>query len=390
MTDTPTRRRPNAAMLAMPRSGIREIMDLTWGRDDVLRLEVGEPDFTTPGHIVEAAVEATRRRTGYTANQGTAQLREAVADKLGRVNGLAADPDEVVITVGAVNALFSTLRALVSDGDGVLVPDPGWPNYRSMIAMVGARALSYPLLAPTWEPDLDALDAAIRASDARVIIVNSPGNPTGGVWSAETTEAVMRLAAEHDLHVLSDEVYEEMVFDGAHHSPKRFDADGRVITISSCSKTYAMTGWRVGYLAADRTLAQTIAKLQEAVVACPNDVAQSAAVAALRGPQDAVGEMRAAYHARRDLAVAALREAGLLAGEPRGAFYAFADVSAATTDTMAFARGLVSDHGVSVAPGETFGPQAAGLVRLSLASSEDTIAEGIRRIARLVAEWPGA
>lgn len=390
MTDTAARRRPNPQLTAMPRSGIREIMDLTWDREDVLRLEVGEPDFATPAHIVEAAVEAASKHTGYTANNGTAELREAVADKFARVNGLAVDADQVVVTVGAVNALFSALRALVSDGDGVLVPDPGWPNYRSMIAMVGAREIPYPLLCPTWEPDLERLEHLIREDDARVLVVNLPGNPTGCVWREETIDAVMRLAVENDLFVISDEVYEQLVFEGEHISPARFDNDGRVITVSSCSKTYAMTGWRVGYLAADRATAQTVAKLQEAVVACPNDVSQSAAVAALRGPQSGVAEMCAAYRGRRDMAVAALRDSDLLVSEPRGAFYAFADVRAATCDTMAFARRLVAEYSVSVAPGETFGTQAAGLVRISLASSEETIKEGIRRIASLVREWPRA
>jgi aspartate/methionine/tyrosine aminotransferase len=379
---------PNEAIGAMPRSGIREIMDLTWGRTDVLRLEVGEPDFGTPEHVIEAAARAAADgQTGYTANQGTAVLREAIREKLARVNGIEATQEEVVVTVGAVNALLSALLVLVERGDGILLPDPGWPNYHAMATMVGADVIPYPLSAPTWEPDLDELERLCRQPNAKVLVINSPGNPTGGVWSSDTIDAVLELARANDLYVLSDEVYEEIVFAGEHVSPGSRDDDGRVITVSSASKTYAMTGWRIGYLATTESLAGVIAKVQESTVACPNSIAQAAAVAALCGPQDCVGAMRAAYRERCGLAVAALREEDLLVAEPRGAFYAFADVSAATRDTMAFARKLVADYGVSVAPGATFGANADGLVRLSLASSPEVIREGIGRLGRAVREW---
>jgi aspartate/methionine/tyrosine aminotransferase len=201
-------------------------------------------------------------------------------------------------------------------------------------------------------------------------------------------ERVVEIARDHGLYVVSDEVYEEMVFEGAHTSPARFDGDGRVVTVSGVSKTYAMTGWRVGYLAASPEVAALAAKLQEPLVACAASVSQKAAEAALRGPQDCVAVMRDAYRLRRDVAVAALDEAGLLVTVPRGAFYILADVSRATEDTYAFARALVADHGVAVAPGDTFGPGGRGLVRLSLASASDVIEEGIARLAAAVESWP--
>jgi aspartate aminotransferase len=389
---TATLRAACRAITAMPRSGIREVMDLSRGRPGVLHLEVGEPDFPTPAHVVEAGARALRDgHTGYTANAGTAELREAIAAKLAARNGIRADVDEIVVTHGAVNALLTSLMALVEPGEGILVPDPGWPNYLMMATMLGAEPIPYPLDRDAgYEPDLDALAQRAASPGAKVMIVNSPANPTGAVWSREIVQQVVAIAREHGLYVLSDEVYEEMVFEGEHVSPARFDEDGRVVTVSAVSKTYAMTGWRIGYLAAGRELAGLVAKTQEAIVACPNAMAQVAAEAALTGPQDCVAEMRDAYRGRRDVAVAGLRAAGLLVNEPSGAFYIFADVAHATTDTAAFARSLVVDHGVAVAPGTTFGPGAEGLVRLSLASAADVIEEGIARLETAVRAWGAA
>jgi aspartate/methionine/tyrosine aminotransferase len=200
------------------------------------------------------------------------------------------------------------------------------------------------------------------------------------VWSRETVRAVVEIAREHGLFVLSDEVYEEIVFEGEHVSPAIFDDDGRVLTVSAVSKTYAMTGFRIGYIAATHELAQLVAKTQEAIVACPSSVSQVAAEAALTGPQDCVAAMRDAYRRRRDVAVEGLGD--LLTSVPRGAFYIMARVPAA--DTAAFARALVIDHGVAVAPGSTFGPRGVGTVRLSLASPAGVIEAGIARLARAV------
>jgi aspartate/methionine/tyrosine aminotransferase len=367
----------------MPRSGIREVMDLARGRAGVLHLEVGEPDFTTPAHIVEAGARALRDgHTRYTANAGTASLREAIAAKLARHNGLAVESEQVVVTHGAVNALLTALMVLVEPGDGILMPDPGWPNYQMMATMLGAEAVAYPLDPQTgYEPDLERLAELCARPGAKVLMVNSPGNPTGAVWRRETVRQVVEIACAHGLYVLSDEVYEEIVFEGEHVSPARFDGDGRVVTVSAVSKTYAMTGWRIGYLAATRELAELVAKTQEAIVACPNAAAQVAAEVALTGPQDFVAEMRDAYRLRRDVAVRGLAASGLLVTEPHGAFYILADVSRATDDTAAFARQLVVEHGVAVAPGSTFGPGGAGLVRLSLASPTAVIEEGIARLS---------
>lgn len=381
---------PAAAVAGMRRSGIREVMDLAASHRDVVHLEVGEPDFPTPPHVVEAAARAAAEGyTKYTANRGLESLREVLAEKLARANGVEADPEQIVVAAGGVNALVESLFALVEPGDEILVGDPCWPNYEMMAAALGARLVRYPLDRDrSYEPDLDRLAALVRSPRAKVVLVNSPGNPTGSVWRRETVERVYEIVDERNLYLVTDEVYEDIVFEGEHVSPASVDGAERVISVFSFSKSYAMTGWRVGYAVASRPLADTIAKVQEAFVSCAATVSQKAAEAALLGPQDCVAEMRAGYRARRDVAVASLRDHGLFVTNPNGAFYILADISAATLDTNAFARRLVAQHRVAVAPGDTFGPAGAGLVRLSLAASTDSIEEGIRRLADGVRAWP--
>lgn len=378
------------AVAEMRRSGIREVMDLAASHSDVIHLEVGEPDFPTPMHIVEAAAAAAAAGyTKYTLNRGLLSLREALAEKLARVNGIEADPESIVVTTGGITALAEALLALVEAGDEILLPDPAWPNYEMLAAVLGARVVRYPLDRDRgYEPDLDRLAELARSPRAKVILVNSPGNPTGAVWSRETVERVVEIASAANVYLLTDEVYEEIVFEGEHVSPASLDEDGRVVSTFSFSKSYAMTGWRVGYVVASPRIAEIIAKTQEALVSCAASVSQKAAEAALLGPQDCVAEMRDAYRERRDLAVAALREHGLFVTRPEGAFYIVADIGSATSDTYGFARRLVSEHRVAVAPGETFGPAGAGFVRLSLAASRASLEEGIRRVAEGVARWP--
>jgi aspartate/methionine/tyrosine aminotransferase len=381
---------PSRSAAAMRRSGIREVLDLASERPGTLHLEIGEPDFPTPAHVVEAAARAAAEGyTKYTVNRGLPSLREAIRAKLAERNGLDVTMEEIVVTVGGDNGLFEALLSLVEPEDAILIPDPGWPNYEMMAAALHAVPLRYPLeRSRDFEPDLDALAELAGDPRAKVLLVNSPGNPTGAVWRRATLERVLEIAQERDLYLLSDEVYEEIVFEGEHFSPATLDAEGRVVTVFSASKTYAMTGWRLGYVVASRQLSELIAKVQEPVVSCATAVAQKAAEAALLGPQDCVAEMRNAYRRRRDATVAALRETGLFVTEPRGAFYIFADIGRATLDTYAFSRWLVVEHGVAVAPGDTFGPGAAGLVRLSLATASEILEEGVARLARAVEAWP--
>jgi aspartate aminotransferase/aminotransferase len=380
-------RAPSRSVAALERSGIRELTDLALGRGgDVIRLELGEPDFPTPPHVLEAAARAAADGfTKYTANRGLSSLREAICAKLAARNGLSVEPEQVVVTTGGVTGIFEALAVLVERGEQVLVPDPGWPNYAMAAATLGAEPVRYPLVrADGFQPDLDALARLARRPRAKAIVVNSPSNPTGAVWPRATLEGVLGIARERDLYVVSDEVYEELVFEGEHVSPAGLDGDGRVVTVFSFSKTYAMTGWRVGYAVGARPVSDLIAKAQEAIVACAPGIAQKAAEAALAGPQSCVAEMRAAYRRRRDRTVAALRRCGCFVTEPRGTFYVLADVGRAERDTYAFARRLLADEGVAVAPGEAFGRRGAGLVRISVATAPDALEEGVARLARAV------
>lgn len=365
----------------MPRSGIRVILDLAQ-RSGVIHLEIGQPDFPTPTHIVEAADAAARAGyTGYTANAGLPELREAISSTIARDNGVETSPDHVVVTVGAMGALYAASVAVLEPGDQVLVPDPGYPNYQMAATLCGSESICYPLLPENgYQPDLEALHAMIGPR-SKAIIVNSPSNPTGAVLSEASLQAVVDLAERHDLYVISDECYEKILFDGAHISAASLaPGSDRFFTISSVSKSYAMTGWRLGYVVAPAPIAPHLAKLQESMVSCAPILSQHAAIAALTGPQDAVDEMCAAYRRRRDLAVELLRPHGLCRYQPGGAFYLLLDLPGDVTDTYEYSKRLLCERDVAVAPGETFGARGAGRVRISLANSEELLREGIERL----------
>lgn len=372
--------------LAMPESGIRRITNAAVAMPDCIRLEMGEPQFATPAHICDAAAQAAHDGfTKYTVSQGLMSLREAMSAKLARVNGLDVPPERIVATNGALSGLFTTCLALLGPGDEMLIPDPGWPNWEMMIIAAGGRVVRYPTPAAAgFLPDIAAMDALVTPR-TRAIIVNSPSNPTGAVMPAALVEQLVAFARRHDLWVVSDECYDECVFDGDHVSTARFDTDGRVISLFSCSKTYAMTGWRVGYAAVPDQAIGVIAKLQQPVLGNICSVAQKAAEAALTGPQDCVATMRDYYRDRRDQAVAMLAAADMPVAVPGGAFYLMVDVSAANPDATAFAFDLLRNHGVAVAPGETFGPGGAGLVRVALCASEEAIERGLGTLIEVVA-----
>lgn len=376
----------------MKRSGIREIMDLAAGREDILHLEVGQPDFATPAHIVEAGCEAARSGyTTYTPNKGLIEVRASIAAKLKRVNGIDAVPDDIVITAGAVNALVECLAALVSPGDSVLIPDPGWPNYQMMADVLSAEAVLYPLLpSEGFLPDLEKLEHLAATTKAKVLLINSPGNPTGAVFPREIMERLVDIAAKYDMYVLSDECYEQVVFEGEHVSPASLGEADRVLSVFSMSKSYAMTGWRMGYVTGPSHIMDLVAKVQEPMISCATSIAQKAGQAALDGDQGCVREMTESYQARRDTAVSILQRGNLLVSIPHGAFYVMADVSAVGSDSYAFARRLITEASVAVAPGQTFGPSGAGMVRLSLATTSADLREGTERLVKAVSQWGDA
>jgi aspartate/methionine/tyrosine aminotransferase len=385
MPAVPIMKPPAKAPQKMPRSGIREILDLASRLPDVIHLEIGEPDFATPEHIVAAAHDAMRAGfTRYTANAGMLSLREAIATKLGRRNRIKATPDQIVVTHGSMGGLALALLAILEPGDEVLVPDPGWPNYFMMASSRAISSRPYPLVRATmFQPDIAALESLVT-SKTKAIIVNSPSNPTGAVFSEKTVVNLIECARRHDLYLVSDEAYEDIVFEGTHYSPDAYDNEGRTISVFSLSKSYAMTGWRIGYVAARPEIAALIAKLQEAYYACACSVSQKAAEAALTGDQRCVAMMRDAYRERRRLAISILERHQLDFCVPQGTFYMLVSIGQCGMDSYQFSRQLLEEEKVAVAPGATFGRAAEGFVRVSLTASPGLIEAGIENLCQFV------
>ena len=377
---------PSSIASSMPVSRIREIMELAWKDPGAIHLEVGEPDFPTPEHVVEAAHEAARAgHTRYAPNAGLPELREALAEKVARRNGYEARPEQVVVTQGGIQALYLVLRALLEPGDEVLLPDPAWPNFRMIAHLLGARVLSYPLVAGgDFLPRLEDLERLVTPR-TRAILVNSPSNPLGTVLPRELVEALLAFARRQGLWFISDEVYDEVVFDDVFVSAGAVaDPGDRLVSVYSFSKVYAMTGWRVGYLVAPPDVAKLLTGMQEPIISCVNTPAQLAALAAISGPQEIVREMSGAYRARRDELLEILARGDLPSSQPSGAFYVWTDVSEAGLPSMDLARSLIEREHVAVAPGSAFGELGEGYVRLSLASSREDLLHGASRLVRFV------
>ena len=352
---------------------------------DVINLGTGDPDFDTPSLLVEAALEAIRSGyTHYVSSAGIAELRTAIAEKLGKENGLDFDPDsEIIVTPGGKLALFAAVMATVDEGDEVLILDPSWVSYAPCVQLAGGVAVHVPL---RKEDNFRVTETGLRAkltSRSRLLIVNSPNNPTGRVLTPQELAAIADVALAHDLWVLSDEIYEKVLFDGHEHCsvgslPDMLD---RTIIINGFSKTYAMTGWRLGYVAAKARLAKEILKIQQHSVTCAASFTQYAGTAALTGPQDAVSQMVEEYRKRRDIITEGLNGLpGVSCHLPEGTFYAFPDISGTGMSSMEFADMLLSEARVAVTPGIAFGQSAEGHVRLSFATSTQLIEAAIERM----------
>jgi aspartate aminotransferase len=368
----------SATSQLVPGSGIREILDvaLSSGRE-ILHLELGEPDFRTPAYIVAAAQRAAAEGVSYTQSAGSLALREVLATKVAVRSGLPCAPADVVVTQGGVQGCALAFSALLSAGDEVLIPDPAWPNFEMLALLNGASPVRYPLHPETgFLPDPGEI-ARMIGSRTRLIVLNSPSNPTGSVFPPELVRAIVELAQRRGLVVLSDEVYEDLIFAGGPANARAFDP-ARVVAVYSLSKTYAMTGWRVGYLAAPSWLSPTLIRLQEAQLSCVSAVSQAAALAAVTGPQDEVIAMREAYRSRRDLVLRLCAEHGLSVTAPNGAFYLMFPLGPGV-DSRAFALRLIGD-GVAVAPGSAFGAVGQNHLRISLATAETVLAEAVSRL----------
>jgi aspartate/methionine/tyrosine aminotransferase len=370
----------NPAAAGMPGSGIREIMYAALGRPDIIRLEAGEPDFPTPRHIVEAAhVAAMEGHTGYVGSAGIPQLRDALATKVRKRNGYTVAAEQVIVCQGGVEGIYVTLVALTQAGDEVLMPDPAWPNFLMMARLLNLHAVTYPLTEDAdFLPTVEALEGLVTER-TRLIVLNSPSNPLGAIIDRARMTELLEFADRHGLWTLSDECYDEITFDDSFVSPASI-APERVVSVYSFSKTYAMTGWRIGYAVAPPEVAPILAKCQEPLLSCVNTPTQFAALAAVSGSQEVVAEMRDAYRERRDVALSMLKGSPLQAFTPQGAFYLWIDVSSAGIPSRDVAMRLLEERGVAVAPGSAFGERGEGFVRVSLASPAGALDEGLRRL----------
>jgi aspartate aminotransferase/aminotransferase len=368
---------------SMPRSGIRVIMELAAQQKEVFHLELGEPDFPTPRHIVEAGIRAMEEGfTKYTPNPGLLSLRETILRKVREENNIDAQLEQIAATPGSVFALASALMTVAEAGDEVLIPDPGWPNYYMQAVGMGFKPVFYRLHREGgFQPVAEEIEPLIGPR-TRAILINSPSNPTGAVYTEETVRDILDLANRHDIFIISDEIYEKIIFTGSHFSPAALEPTDRVIAVYGVSKTYAMTGWRIGYYVAPRHIAPQMHKLLEPFVSNASAISQKAAEAALSGPQDCVQDMVRIYRHRRDSMTEILSREGFQFFAPQGAFYTLVRIDKAGMDSYAFAKELVQEAGVAVAPGDTFGPSAAPYVRISFCLESGKLEEALKRFAR--------
>lgn len=370
-----------------PASPIRKMFDLASGMEDILQFTLGEPDFDTPAPVTQAAKRSLdRKETHYVANAGIPRLREAIARRY-REAGIAIAAENVIVTVGGMEALFLALAATVEPGSEVVVPDPGYPNYGGQILMVGAQARPARIREEDdFKPQAEAIISATGAR-TRAIIVNSPSNPLGTTIAPEEMAKVVAFASERGIAVISDEVYDALSYggDGPRTALSFPGAEESVIVINSFSKTFAMTGWRVGYAVASTSFIRAMTPLQEGLVSCVPEFSQEAAVAALEECEGFVVDMRESYRRRRDLL---LNELGAVPGvrvrAGEGAFYAFLGISETGLTSEEFCIRLLQEERVALSPGSAFGSAGEGYVRMSYATSEDRLREGARRIGRFV------
>ena len=374
----------SAAARDMRPSGIRKFFDIAAEMKDCISLGVGEPDFKTPWTVRDAGIRSLEKgRTWYTSNSGLAELREETCNYLSRRMGLSYTPGETVVTVGGSEAIDMCIRALVNPGDEVIILEPAYISYLQLARAAHARAV--PVHAKEengWLPDLDELRAAVTPK-TKLLVLNTPGNPTGVVYPREVLQQIAALAQEQDFLVLSDEVYEKLIYGGAQHVSIA-SLDGmkeRTITINGFSKAFAMTGWRMGYLAADARLILPMLKVHQYAVASSNIIAQSAAITALQAGESCVEEMRREYARRRQFlldAFAQIPEISCVA--PAGTFYIYPNISGTGLSGTEFADKFLMEAGVATVPGTAFDSFCNSHIRLSYASSMESLQTAVSRL----------
>ncbi|SFJ02288.1 aminotransferase [Paenibacillus sp. UNC496MF] len=373
-------------------SGIRRFFDLAAGRKDIITLGVGEPDFVTPWHVREACVYALEMgKTQYTSNAGTPELREEIAHYLHRQYEVAYEPgNEVLVTVGGSEAIDLALRALIAPGDEILVPEPCYISYSPITALSGGVPVGVETFAKDqFKLTAESLRAAITPK-SKVLILCYPSNPTGGIMTREEWLPIAKVVEEHDLIVISDEIYAELTYGAKHVSfaamPGMRD---RTILVSGFSKAFAMTGWRIGYACGHPELIAAMLKIHQYTVMCASNMAQVAALEALRNGMEEKDRMVESYNQRRRIVVKGFREIGLDCHEPQGAFYAFPSIAGLGMTSEEFATGLLHDQKVAAVPGDVFGLGGEGHLRCSYATSVSLITEAIERIGAYVRKLKG-
>ena len=358
---------------------------------DVIDLGGGDPDFPTPMHIVQAAADAMEAGdTHYVASAGIIELRREIAKKLHVENNVEYSPDEIVVTPGGKPAVYSSIMTLIDEGDEVLILDPGWVSYVPEVVIAGGKPINVPLSA---EDNFALTDARIRpyiTPRTRAVILCTPNNPTGRVATRPELEVVAQLAQEHNLVVFSDEIYEKLIYDGRTHISIAAlpGMRERTVTLNGFSKAYAMTGWRLGYLAAPAPIVQQMLKLYSHSITCAASFSQRGAVAALTGPQEAIGQMVEAYDRRRHLVTDGLNAIpGVRCALPEGAFYSLPDIRGTGLTSAQCAEVLLEEGGVAVTPGSAFGPAGEGFIRLSYATSDELLQGAIERMGNILAKY---
>jgi len=354
---------------------------------DIIHLEIGEPDFDTPPNIIDAGCAAVRKGyTHYGPSAGLVELRGVIAQYVSETRRVNVTPDEVVVVPGGKPIIFFSVLALAEDGDEVIYPNPGFPIYESMINYVGAKAVPIGLREELdFRLDVDELTSLIN-DRTKLIILNSPQNPTGGVLEKEDIDRIADAIGDRDIMVLSDEIYSRLIFEGEHHSIMSVGGmKDRTILLDGFSKTYAMTGWRMGYGVMRADLAAHIARLMTNSVSCTASFTQIAGIEALRGPQDLVDEMRLEFQKRRDVMVAGLNDIkGFSCRLPKGAFYVFPNITHTGWPSKKLADALLDDAGVAALSGTAFGAFGEGYLRFSVANSVDNIEKALDRVATWV------
>jgi aminotransferase len=372
---------------AIPPSSLRDFFDVAASMDDVISLGIGEPDFVTPKPILQAGVDGLLGgETRYTSNAGTAELRRALSGHLERRYGVQYSPDdELLITVGVSEALYLALTATVDPGDEVIVPEPCFVAYQPGVMLAGGTPVGVPTqVEDSFQVRAGAVEAKITEK-TKAILIGYPSNPTGAVMSRERLLEIAGLARKYDLVVISDEIYDQLVYGVEHVCVASLpDMRERTITLGGFSKDYAMTGWRIGYAAAPAEVLEAMFKVHQYLIMSAPTPAQIAALKALEDGQSHADEMVAEYDRRRKLIVGGLNELGLTTFEPRGAFYAFPSVAATGMDDREFSERLLREERVAVIPGSGFGPSGAGFVRCAYATAYEQIEEALERMRRFM------